>query len=96
MYLDRRTAPPPGQRRLPPPQVGGLPAELSPLADVVDRLFTDFAPHLELAAVVSTVRRCHRELDNIHPAPPELVERLARQRLHSITTERRERAKRRP
>jgi len=69
--------------------VGGLAFDLTSRARVVDRLSTEFASHLDVGVVVSTVRRCRRELDTIHgPAPPELVERLARQRPQTITTAR--------
>jgi hypothetical protein len=52
------------------------------LADAVERLFAEFEPKLPMAFVLATVRRCRRELDIISgPALPELVERLARQRL---------------
>jgi hypothetical protein len=53
-----------------------------PLADVVERLFTAFEGRLTLPDVHAVVRRCCRELDIVSgPALPELVERLARQRL---------------
>jgi hypothetical protein len=88
MHIDHQ----PGRAQhgpLPPPQVGGLASDLTSLADVVERLFTEFAPHLDLGVVVSTVRRCRRELDIVHgPAIPELVERLTRQRLQTIPTAR--------
>jgi hypothetical protein len=52
------------------------------LADVTERLFAEFEARLPLSAIVTTVRQCVRDL---HGAPeqalPELVERLARQRL---------------
>ena len=52
------------------------------LADTVDRLAMEFVPRLSATTVVLTVRRCRRELDIVAgPALPELVERLARQRL---------------
>jgi hypothetical protein len=51
--------------------VGGLAFDLTSRARVVDRLSTEFASHLDVGVVVSTVRRCRRELDIIHgPAPP--------------------------
>jgi len=52
------------------------------LADVVERLCVLFQPRLTPHTVVTTVRRCRRELDIVSgPALPELVERLAKQRL---------------
>jgi hypothetical protein len=52
------------------------------LNDVVHRLFGEFRSDVSLAAVAITVRRCRRELDVVTgPALPEMVERLARQRL---------------
>ena len=85
MHTDVLAARPPRHLRRPPPQVGGLTPALTSLADVIDRLLTEFASRLSLNVVVSTVRRCRHELDIIHgPALPELVERLARQRLHAI------------
>ena len=61
------------------------------LADVVERMYAEFGSRLPMPArwpmplVVTTVRRCRRELDIIDgPALPELLERLARQRLWRI------------
>jgi hypothetical protein len=80
---------------LPTPHTGGLATDLAPgldpdlasLADVIERLCTEFLARLDPPAVISTVRRCRRERGVIHgPALPELLERLARQRLHTITT----------
>ncbi len=89
MHTDHQAATPPQHGRISPLPVGGLAPDLTSLADVVDRLFTEFASHLSLSVVVSTVRRCRRELDIIHgPALPELVERLARQRLHATVSTR--------
>jgi hypothetical protein len=52
------------------------------LADVVDRLFAHFEGRLTLPDVHAVVWRCCHELDIVsRPALPELVERLARQRL---------------
>jgi hypothetical protein len=55
------------------------------LADITERLFPEFAPRVPLATIVATVRQCRHELDAApEPALPELVERLARQRLNEI------------
>jgi hypothetical protein len=52
------------------------------LADVVEHLFTVFESRLPLPMVVAVVRRCRRELDIVSgESLPELVERLAHQRL---------------
>jgi hypothetical protein len=53
-----------------------------PIADVTLRLFAEFGARVPLRDVIDTVRGCCRELDAIPDAAlPELVERLARQRL---------------
>jgi PAS domain-containing protein len=53
-----------------------------PIADVTLRLFAEFGARVPLASLIDTVRECCRELDAIpDTALPELVERLARQRL---------------
>ncbi len=52
------------------------------LADVVDHLAELFVPRVSRSTIVGVVRRCRRELDIIHGASvPEMVERLAHQRL---------------
>jgi hypothetical protein len=49
----------------------------------VARLVAEFPGH-HVAVVSATVVRCRRELDGVPPgALPELLERLARQRLRS-------------
>jgi hypothetical protein len=59
-------------------------SESETLADVVDRLGREFGRRMPERQIVLTVRRARRELDIISgPALPELVERLARQRLRS-------------
>jgi hypothetical protein len=59
------------------------------LADVIERLITDFEPHLPLPVISAVVQRCRADLDIITaPALPELLERLARQRLHDLATAR--------
>ena len=55
-----------------------------PHGDVNRRLFTEFGAELPMQLIAATVRQCRRDLgaDGApHPALPELVERLARQRL---------------
>ena len=55
------------------------------LAGVTRRLYADFQPDTTMAEVLTTVQQCRRDLDVVTgPARPELVERLARQRLHDI------------
>jgi PAS domain S-box-containing protein len=57
-----------------------------PIADVTLRLFSEFGTRVPLTDVLDTVRECCRELDAIPIAAlPELVERLARQRLLEIS-----------
>lgn len=59
--------------------------EARSLADVTDRLIGEFAGGLSASVVVATVRHCRRELDIVSgPAMPEMVERLARQRLRAV------------
>jgi hypothetical protein len=54
-------------------------------ADVVERLLAEFESRVAPPVVVMTVRRCRRELDIIAgPALPELLERLARERLQRL------------
>ncbi|MGI8867433.1 MAG: hypothetical protein ACR2F6_00905 [Mycobacteriales bacterium] len=49
---------------------------------ISDRLTVEFAERHHRAAIEDCVRRCDAELDTAtSPARPELVERLARQRL---------------
>lgn len=62
-------------------------AESLSLADVVERLLVEFEPQLPLPAIYAIVRRCRRELDTQpNPARPELVERLARERLGELAS----------
>jgi hypothetical protein len=85
----------PAHRPAPHSRIGGLGPDLNSLADVVERLYTEFESRLGLPVVITTVRHCRRELDITHgPALPELLERLARQRLHDIITRPNEQARR--
>ena len=53
-----------------------------PLVDVAVRVYADFAEHATLAEVLAVVARSRTDLDTPSAvAVPELVERLARQRL---------------
>jgi hypothetical protein len=53
-----------------------------PLVDVAVRVYADFADRATLAEVLAVVGRCRNDLDTPSVAAlPELVERLARQRL---------------
>ena len=52
------------------------------LVDVTVRVYADFADHATLAEVLTVVRQCRTDLDTPSAAAlPEMVERLARQRL---------------
>jgi len=58
------------------------------IADVTERLFLEFEPRLPLTTIVAVVRGCRHELDTAPaPALPELVERLARQRLTDLVAQ---------
>jgi hypothetical protein len=64
-------------------------AESPPLTHVVERLLADFDSQLAPPLVSAIVQRCRAELDIVpRAALPELVERLARQRLHDLVTAR--------
>jgi hypothetical protein len=52
------------------------------LASVIRRLYADFQPNITMTEVLITVRQCQHDLDVV-PALPELIERLARQRLNN-------------
>ena len=55
------------------------------LADITERLFTRFEGAVPLPTIARVVRRCRRELDIAAPgALPELLERLAHQRLQTL------------
>jgi len=55
------------------------------LATVTRRLYADFQPDVSMAEVLITVLQCRSDLDAVpDPALPELVERLARQRLANL------------
>jgi len=90
MYAESHTAAGQPQRiQTSQESAGSHPPESPPLPDVVERLFADFETQLGLPVILAVVRRCHRELDIVAgPALPELVERLARQRLHDLVTTR--------
>lgn len=52
------------------------------MADVIERLAAAFGSRVPPAVIVAVVRRCRRELDIVSGPPlPEMLERLARQRL---------------
>jgi hypothetical protein len=52
------------------------------IAEAVVRLEREFGGAVQRPAIAEVVRRSHQDLDGPHPAAlPELVERLARQRL---------------
>jgi hypothetical protein len=56
--------------------------EADPLVDVVVRVYADFADRVTLAEILEVVGRCRGDLDTQSAAAlPEMVERLARQRL---------------
>ncbi|HEU5267667.1 MAG TPA: hypothetical protein VFU35_13250 [Jatrophihabitans sp.] len=53
-----------------------------PMVEVAVRVYADFAERATLAEVLAVVGRCRSDLDTPSAAAlPELVERLARQRL---------------
>ncbi len=52
------------------------------VADVTERLMAEFEDRLDLAAISRTVSRARHELHTVaEGSAPELIERLARQRL---------------
>lgn len=58
-----------------------------PLIEVAVRVYADFADRVTLADVLAVVARARNDLDTPSVAAlPELVERLARQRLSDGTT----------
>jgi hypothetical protein len=58
------------------------PAAAQSMADVVERLATVFDGRVRRPVIVAVVRRCRRELDIVSGPPlPEMLERLAHQRL---------------
>jgi hypothetical protein len=58
-----------------------VPAEL--LAAVTQRLMEEFGRERPIDEILATVRQCHTDLDAVPLGSiPEMVERLARQRLH--------------
>jgi hypothetical protein len=58
-----------------------------PLIEVALRVYADFAAHASPAEVVAVISRCRHDLDTPSAAAiPELVERLARQRLTNRIT----------
>ncbi len=53
-----------------------------PLVDIAVRVHRDFADHATLTDVLTVIEGCRRDLDTPSAAAlPELIERLARQRL---------------
>ncbi len=53
--------------------------------DITERMFTEFARMHPLPVIATLVRQCRRDLEGSPPgALPELVERLARQRLSDL------------
>ncbi len=60
-----------------------------PLATLTDRLYTAFQPGLTHADIDRIVAGCRADLDGTpETALPELLERLARQRLANLTDQR--------
>ena len=63
-------------------------ADSASLADITERLFREFDGQLNLTTIVRVVRRCRRELDTTHGGMlPEMLERLARQRLAGLVSD---------
>ncbi len=57
------------------------------VVDVTERLMAEFEDRLDLKRITDVVRTCRQELDGTPTgALPELVERLARQRLLDLTS----------
>jgi hypothetical protein len=57
-------------------------------ADLVERLFAEFDDQYPLPHIVEVARQCREELCCAPPAAlPELIERLARQRLAAAESE---------
>jgi hypothetical protein len=55
------------------------------IAEITERLFAEFAPRVSLTTIVAAVRQCRSDLDGTaESALPEMVERLARQRLTEL------------
>ncbi len=58
-----------------------------PLVEVAVRVYADFAERATLAEVLAVIARARHDLDTPSAAAlPELVERLARQRLTDLPT----------
>ncbi len=54
-------------------------------ADVAERLFRTFHAVYPLPVIIAVLQRCRTELDSVPAgAMPELLERLARQRLSDL------------
>jgi hypothetical protein len=54
-------------------------------ADLTERLFADFEDQHDLSTIADTIRECRRQLDTPSARDlPELLERLARQRLTDL------------
>jgi len=57
----------------------------SSYADIVERLFREFEAELDLLRIESVISQCRHELRGSPPgAQPELIERLARERLKGL------------
>jgi hypothetical protein len=57
----------------------------SSYADIVERLFREFEAELDLLRIESVISQCRHELRGSPPAAqPELIERLARERLKGL------------
>jgi hypothetical protein len=57
----------------------------SSYADIVERLFREFEAELDLLRIESVISQCRHELCDSPPAAqPELIERLARERLKGL------------
>jgi hypothetical protein len=57
----------------------------SSYADIVERLFREFELNLDLLAIEAVIARCRRDLRGSPAlAMPELIERLARERLSGL------------
>lgn len=67
------------------------------VTDVTEHLMAEFEGRFTLPAIVDVVRGCQQDLKGAAPgALPELLERLARQRLHTLNASGQPAEQRRP
>lgn len=67
------------------PDSGRVGLHADSVADVIERLFSEFEKSLGLSVVVEVVSGCRRDLDVVSgPQMPEMLERLAHARLGNL------------